>query len=181
MLYLRNTWSLNLRAIESCVCSIRSIESKMRFILQTVWPQIIRQHRNSGTLRDSMYSIGTILTLHRKLLPGTGRQLHRHVCGFFTEKMSALYFFRWASKLSQAPPPSGRRQSNSPTQLSSSAPSGGTVSCRWVAAPVVPVPLFQPGRTATVVPVPLFQAGGNWAPWAAKAEPVPQLTSELVL
>ncbi len=37
MLYLRNTWSLNLRAIESCVCSIRSIECKMRSILRTVW------------------------------------------------------------------------------------------------------------------------------------------------
>jgi hypothetical protein len=35
-LYLRNTWSLNLRAIESCVCSIRSIERKMRSILRTV-------------------------------------------------------------------------------------------------------------------------------------------------
>ncbi len=35
-LYLRNTWSLNLRAIESCVCSIRSIELKMRSILRTV-------------------------------------------------------------------------------------------------------------------------------------------------
>jgi hypothetical protein len=36
-LYLRNTRSLNLRAIESCVCSIRSIERKMRSILRTVY------------------------------------------------------------------------------------------------------------------------------------------------
>ena len=36
-LYLRNTWSLNLRAIESCVCSIRSIERKMGPILRTVY------------------------------------------------------------------------------------------------------------------------------------------------
>jgi hypothetical protein len=36
VLYLRNTWSLNLRAIESCVCSIRSIERKVRSILRTV-------------------------------------------------------------------------------------------------------------------------------------------------
>ncbi len=35
-LYLHNTWSLNLRAIESCVCSIRSIERKMRSISRIV-------------------------------------------------------------------------------------------------------------------------------------------------
>ncbi len=35
-LYLRNSWSLNLRAIESCICGLRSIERKMRSILQTV-------------------------------------------------------------------------------------------------------------------------------------------------
>jgi hypothetical protein len=35
-LNLRNTWSLNIRAIESCVCSIRSIERKMWSILRTV-------------------------------------------------------------------------------------------------------------------------------------------------
>jgi hypothetical protein len=35
-LYLRNTWILNLRAIENCVCSIRSIERKVRYILRTV-------------------------------------------------------------------------------------------------------------------------------------------------
>ncbi len=41
-LYLRNTWSLNLRAIESCVCSIRSIERKMRSILRTVYGGVSR-------------------------------------------------------------------------------------------------------------------------------------------
>ncbi len=35
-LYLRNSWSLNLRAIESCICGLRSIERKMRSILRTV-------------------------------------------------------------------------------------------------------------------------------------------------
>ncbi len=36
-LYLRNSWSLNLRAIENCICGLRSIERNMRFILRTVW------------------------------------------------------------------------------------------------------------------------------------------------
>jgi hypothetical protein len=36
-LYLRNSWSLNLRAIESCICGLRPIERKMRSILRTVW------------------------------------------------------------------------------------------------------------------------------------------------
>jgi hypothetical protein len=35
-LYLRNSWSLNLRAIESCICGLRPIERKMRSILRTV-------------------------------------------------------------------------------------------------------------------------------------------------
>jgi hypothetical protein len=35
-LYLRNSWSLNLRAIESCICGLRPIEHKMRSILRTV-------------------------------------------------------------------------------------------------------------------------------------------------
>ncbi len=33
-LYLRNSWSLNLRAIENCICGLRSIERKMRSILR---------------------------------------------------------------------------------------------------------------------------------------------------
>ncbi len=36
-LYLRNSWSLNLRATESCICGLRPIERKMRSILQTVY------------------------------------------------------------------------------------------------------------------------------------------------
>jgi hypothetical protein len=36
-LYLRNRQSGNLRAIESCVCSIRSIERNMMSFLRTVW------------------------------------------------------------------------------------------------------------------------------------------------
>jgi hypothetical protein len=35
-LYLRNNWSINLRAIENCICGLRSIERKMRSILRTV-------------------------------------------------------------------------------------------------------------------------------------------------
>jgi hypothetical protein len=35
-LYLSNNWSLNLRAIENCICGLRCIEHKMRSILQTV-------------------------------------------------------------------------------------------------------------------------------------------------
>ncbi len=35
-LYLRNSWSLNLRAIENCICGLRSIGRKMRSILRTV-------------------------------------------------------------------------------------------------------------------------------------------------
>jgi hypothetical protein len=35
-LYLRNSWSINLRAIENCICGLRSIERKMRSILRTV-------------------------------------------------------------------------------------------------------------------------------------------------
>ncbi len=31
-LYLRNSWSLNLRAIENCTCGLRSIGREMRFI-----------------------------------------------------------------------------------------------------------------------------------------------------
>jgi hypothetical protein len=121
------------------------------------WPQIIRHHTRRYVLQVqySLYTESCCLGL-----VGNSTDTSAVIS---QEKMSTPYFFRWASKLSQAPPPSGRRQSNSPTQLSSSAPSGGTVSCRWVAAPVVPVPLFQPGRTATVVPVPLVQAGGNRA------------------
>jgi hypothetical protein len=38
-LYLRNSLSLNLRAIENCICGLRSIGRKMRSILQTVWSQ----------------------------------------------------------------------------------------------------------------------------------------------
>ncbi len=36
-LYLRNCRRLNLRAIENCICGLRSIERNMRFILRTVW------------------------------------------------------------------------------------------------------------------------------------------------
>jgi hypothetical protein len=36
-LYLRNSWSSNLRAIESCICGLRPIELKMRSILRTVY------------------------------------------------------------------------------------------------------------------------------------------------
>ncbi len=36
-LYLRNSWSINLRAIENCICGLRSIECKMRSILRTVY------------------------------------------------------------------------------------------------------------------------------------------------
>ncbi len=35
-LYLRNSWSLNLRAIENCICGLCSIGRKMRSILRTV-------------------------------------------------------------------------------------------------------------------------------------------------
>jgi hypothetical protein len=35
-LYLRNSLSLNLRAIENCICGLRSIGRKMRSILRTV-------------------------------------------------------------------------------------------------------------------------------------------------
>ncbi len=35
--YLRNGWSVNLRPIENCIFSIRSIERNMRPILRTVW------------------------------------------------------------------------------------------------------------------------------------------------
>jgi hypothetical protein len=38
MSYLRNGWSVNLRAIEKCIFSIRSIERNMRSILRTVYP-----------------------------------------------------------------------------------------------------------------------------------------------
>jgi hypothetical protein len=34
--YLRNGWSINVRAIENCIFSIRSIECNMRPILRTV-------------------------------------------------------------------------------------------------------------------------------------------------
>jgi hypothetical protein len=37
-LYLRNSWSLNLRAIENCICGLCSIGRKMRSILRTVYP-----------------------------------------------------------------------------------------------------------------------------------------------
>jgi hypothetical protein len=36
-LYLRNSCSLNLRAIENCICGLRSIGHNMRSILRTVW------------------------------------------------------------------------------------------------------------------------------------------------
>jgi hypothetical protein len=36
-LYLRNSWSLNLRAIENCICGLRSIGRKMRSILRIVY------------------------------------------------------------------------------------------------------------------------------------------------
>jgi hypothetical protein len=36
-LYLCNSLSLNLRAIENCICGLRSIGCKMRSILRTVW------------------------------------------------------------------------------------------------------------------------------------------------
>jgi hypothetical protein len=38
-LYLCNSWSLNLRSIENCICGLRSIGRKMRSILQTVYRQ----------------------------------------------------------------------------------------------------------------------------------------------
>jgi hypothetical protein len=34
---MRNCRSLNLRAIENCICGLRSIERNMRFILRTVY------------------------------------------------------------------------------------------------------------------------------------------------
>ncbi len=34
--YLRNSWSINLPAIENCICGLHSIERKMRSILRTV-------------------------------------------------------------------------------------------------------------------------------------------------
>ena len=47
MSYLRNGWSVNLRAIENCIFSIRSIERNMRPILQTVYPtEVILFMRN---------------------------------------------------------------------------------------------------------------------------------------
>jgi hypothetical protein len=36
-LYLRNPQSGNLRAIENCICGLRSIERNMRFFLRTVY------------------------------------------------------------------------------------------------------------------------------------------------
>ncbi len=36
--YMRNGWSVTLRAIENCIFSIRSIERNMRPILRTVHP-----------------------------------------------------------------------------------------------------------------------------------------------
>jgi hypothetical protein len=41
-LYLRNTWSLNLRAIESCVCSIRSMRSISRTVQVTCRLQFVQ-------------------------------------------------------------------------------------------------------------------------------------------
>ncbi len=58
-LYLRNSWSLNLRAIENCICGLRSIGRKMRFILRTVYCPAIwiwgRDYRliRSGILNGS--------------------------------------------------------------------------------------------------------------------------------
>jgi hypothetical protein len=40
-LYLRNSLSLNLRAIENCICGLRSIGRKMRFILRTVYSKLV--------------------------------------------------------------------------------------------------------------------------------------------
>ncbi len=54
-LYLRNSWSLNLRAIENCICGLRSIGRKMRSILRTVQqlklPESRQRHRPSITMQ----------------------------------------------------------------------------------------------------------------------------------
>ncbi len=46
-LYLRNSWSLNLRAIENCICGLHSIGRKMRSILRTVQLNIVLLYRIS--------------------------------------------------------------------------------------------------------------------------------------
>jgi len=40
-LYLRNRQSGNLRAIENCICGLRSIERNMRSFLRTVYDEMI--------------------------------------------------------------------------------------------------------------------------------------------
>jgi hypothetical protein len=42
-LYLRNRQSGNLRAIENCICGLRSIERNMRSFLRTVWMLPVNQ------------------------------------------------------------------------------------------------------------------------------------------
>jgi hypothetical protein len=91
-LYLRNTWSLNLRAIESCVCSIRSIGRKMRSILRTVyivlschmvWPDCCDILTLSILpMHISFLNLGSVMRLCSAILssPATwsGRLLWRH-------------------------------------------------------------------------------------------------------
>jgi hypothetical protein len=47
-LYLQYGWSVNLRVIESCVCSIRCIERKMGSILRTVYEIGSAMHSVNG-------------------------------------------------------------------------------------------------------------------------------------
>ena len=51
-LYPRNSLSLNLRALENCICGLRSIGRKMRSILRTVWKHAksTREHNPPNSL-----------------------------------------------------------------------------------------------------------------------------------
>ncbi len=49
-LYLRNSCSLNLRAIENCICGLCSIERNMRSILRTVRDSQLIGYRNKASI-----------------------------------------------------------------------------------------------------------------------------------
>ncbi len=57
-LYLRNSWSLNLRAIESCICGLRPIERKMRSILRTVCKTVHDIEKSEGISLSNTSSVG---------------------------------------------------------------------------------------------------------------------------
>jgi hypothetical protein len=87
-LNLRNSWSINLRAIENCICGQRSTESKMRSILWTVRTAVFCLFLSNLSLTDEAVLVSPnrrhpfvtpCSRIHRSLTRGYSQLWHRVV------------------------------------------------------------------------------------------------------